>query len=723
MKKYCPKCFSKFEPTVERCPHDGSYLLSPVDMDLTGQVLDDRYTILGRIGRGGMGIVYRAEQRYIGRVVALKVLKRDLVEDERAVRRFMTEAKAIASLDSRHTVTLHDFGVTKDGLLYYTMELLPGRPMSHLIRDESPVDYRRAVMLITQVCHSLEEAHGRGILHRDLKPDNLFVSVKEGKEEVKVLDFGIAKLIGRSGVDSMTKTGEILGTPDYLSPEQLLYYKFFPSSDLYSLAIVLYELLAGTTPFREETPVATIMAHATKMARPVSETNPAVQVPRGIERFLEKALTKDPALRYQTAAEFRQALGDAADNPEGSPGIVSLPPLSATSDGLRVLLKQTRVLPAAPGAPRQSGPVTEPTRDPRESGGGVDDTRTNGLLVATGVNRAPSKQESAPLCGEGHGGSDGDAGDALLGADPTPEFLGTGGRVWKWAIGIAVALMVLLAAVFLSAESGTRRSWGQVLGLVTEKSCGNLWGQCSGNQEECQDGRCVCLPDCGPGSCGSDGCGGICGRCKGQDVCVDGTCVCQPACDGKECGDDGCGGTCGTCSSGHICSGSDRCVMVAWTDPTSGRTWQMTPTGGSMSWSAATAHCQSLSLDGGNWRLPTIGELRSLIRPCAATGSGGTCNVHEGVCLAWERRHGSCGGCSAGGGLASGCYWPSEMNGRCAYFWSSSPVKDRSGAWRVGFRQGTIDYDVVSASESVRCVRDAPPDSLKSETVESTAKP
>jgi len=185
--------------------------------------------------------------------------------------------------------------------------------------------------------------------------------------------------------------------------------------------------------------------------------------------------------------------------------------------------------------------------------------------------------------------------------------------------------------------------------------------------------------------------------------------VCHPNCGGKECGDDGCGGSCGACAPGHICNGSDTCVMVAWTDPSSGRTWQMTPTGGSMDWSKAHAHCQGLSLDGGDWRLPTIGELRSLIRSCASTGSGGTCTVHEGVCLAWECRHGSCGGCSSRGGPASGCYWPSDIKGRCTTYWSSSPVEDRVGAWRGSFHTGAVDYDVVSTNEQVRCVRSGTP--------------
>ena len=129
MEKYCPKCFKKYPPSVEVCSDDGLNLVSPMEKDLTGEVLDNRYTVLERIGRGGMGVVYRAEQHLIKRIVALKVLRREVVQDESAMKRFLTEAQAIASLDSRHTVTLYDFGVTCDGLLYYTMELLRGQPL------------------------------------------------------------------------------------------------------------------------------------------------------------------------------------------------------------------------------------------------------------------------------------------------------------------------------------------------------------------------------------------------------------------------------------------------------------------------------------------------------------------------------------------------------------------------------------------------------------------
>ena len=247
--KYCPKCFKKYPLHVERCTDDGSYLVAPMDKDLVGEVLDDRYTVLERIGKGGMGVVYKAEQHLIKRIVALKVLRRDIAQDESAVKRFLNEARAIAGLDSHHTISLYDFGVTRDGLLYYTMELLKGRPLSRIIQDEAPLDHVRAAGLLLQACRSLEEAHEHNILHRDLKPENLFVSMKKGKERLKVLDFGIAKLVGDASMDTVTQAGMIVGTPQYLSPEQAKGRPVAQTSDLYSLGIVLYEMLTGMPPF------------------------------------------------------------------------------------------------------------------------------------------------------------------------------------------------------------------------------------------------------------------------------------------------------------------------------------------------------------------------------------------------------------------------------------------------------------------------------------------
>ena len=316
MQKYCPKCSQKYPDDVDVCPDDKTKLVLLSNKDLVGEVLDNRYAILGRIGEGGMGVVYRAEHQMLKRVLALKVLRGEIGQDENMVKRFMTEARAIASLDSRHTVTVHDFGVTDDGLLYYTMELLEGRSLSKVIRDESPLDPARAVGLMCQACDSMREAHERNILHRDIKSDNLFVTEKNGQELIKVLDFGIAKLMDERAADSITMTGMIVGTPNYLSPEQALGDPVSPASDLYSLAVVLYEMLTGMPPFQSETPTKMILAHVTQPAPSMVATNPDIEVSPSLERFLARALQKDPANRFSSASQFAVALKTALDNPD-----------------------------------------------------------------------------------------------------------------------------------------------------------------------------------------------------------------------------------------------------------------------------------------------------------------------------------------------------------------------------------------------------------------------
>ena len=330
MNRRCPNCHRMFPSDQSVCPDCTCSLIAVEDGDLVGQVLDDRYKVVSKLGQGGMGTLYVASQLSVNRQVALKVLRRDVVQGPKEHERFRREAEAIAALKNEHTVTLFDSsGSTPDGLAYYAMELLDGKPLSQLIRECGTMDYLRAIGLVAQACESLEEAHASGIIHRDIKPDNLFVCTRRQQEHVKVLDFGIAKFMGERSADSLTTTGTI-GTPLYMSPEQAAQKAIGPSSDLYSLAVVLYELLAGEPPFKGGKPMDVILRHIHEKPVPIRGRNSAAHVPAKLDEFVLRGLAKKPNDRIQTAAAFRKELTIVLDKVSNANGAKPDPALATT---------------------------------------------------------------------------------------------------------------------------------------------------------------------------------------------------------------------------------------------------------------------------------------------------------------------------------------------------------------------------------------------------------
>ena len=275
---------------------------------LLGQVIGGRYRILERVGVGGMGTVYRAAQAGLDRQVAIKVLKRDLSWDSDTVTRFHREARAMSLLTHPNTVRVFDFGETPDGLLYFTMELLEGELLTTRIEREGPVDVHASIRIIQQILRSLSEAHTKGIIHRDLKPDNIYLAHVDGHAEpvVKVLDFGIAKIVqGERAIDQLeTQAGTVFGTPRYMSPEQAQGKKLDPRSDLYSVGILLYQLLAGRAPFIDDDAVVVMAKHIRERPVPPREVAPEQPIPAGLDRVVMRAVEKDPARRFKTADRF-----------------------------------------------------------------------------------------------------------------------------------------------------------------------------------------------------------------------------------------------------------------------------------------------------------------------------------------------------------------------------------------------------------------------------------
>jgi eukaryotic-like serine/threonine-protein kinase len=280
----------------------------------TETVVDGRYRVLNRVGSGGMAEVYCAQDLQLGRKVALKILYRRFAEDREFVERFRREASSAAGLQHQHVVSVYDRG-EYDGTYYIAMEYLEGRSLKTIIREEAPLDPDRAVDLTIQVLRAARFAHRRGIIHRDLKPHNVIVD-DEGR--AKVTDFGIA----RAGASDMTQTGSIMGTAQYLSPEQAQGMAVSAASDLYSVGIILYELLTGRVPFEGESAVTIALKQVNERPTPPSVYNSAV-TPE-LEAVVMRSLEKEPSRRFQDADEFISAL-QAAREGIATPAMVTAP--------------------------------------------------------------------------------------------------------------------------------------------------------------------------------------------------------------------------------------------------------------------------------------------------------------------------------------------------------------------------------------------------------------
>jgi len=270
-----------------------------------GATLDNRYRIDALIGTGGMGRIYRAEHTRIGRAVAIKVLHNDLNHNREAAQRFQREAVASARLDHPNIVGIYDFGELPHGACYLVMELLEGESLGARLERDGRISWAEALKIMREMLLGLRHAHDRGVVHRDIKPDNIYLARKDGDLIVKILDFGIAKLRAGSADDpASTRAGLTVGTPAYLSPEQAVGGEITPASDLYSASIVLYEMIAGRGPFADKDPLAMLGAHVSRTPPSISEVAPGVEVPPGLEAMVQAGLLKASAERTRSAKEY-----------------------------------------------------------------------------------------------------------------------------------------------------------------------------------------------------------------------------------------------------------------------------------------------------------------------------------------------------------------------------------------------------------------------------------
>jgi serine/threonine-protein kinase len=268
-----------------------------------------------------MGSVYVAFQRNLGRHVALKAVAAGRPGEERLRARFFEEARIACQLCHPNTIRLHDFGSLEDGGLYYTMELVDGETLRDLMEREAPLAPARAVAILVQVCDALTEAHDKGLIHRDVKPENVMIAPMAGCEEfVKVVDFGLARAVHRRPGMSLTQAGKVAGSPHYMSPEQAMNRQIDARSDIYSLGIIAYEMLSGEVPFDADSDHDVLAAHVRTPPPPLRERFPDLGVPAALDRAVLSLLEKRPEARPASASEARERLLAASGVSPGGPG-------------------------------------------------------------------------------------------------------------------------------------------------------------------------------------------------------------------------------------------------------------------------------------------------------------------------------------------------------------------------------------------------------------------
>ncbi len=406
----CPSCQTPVDDSQRFCPACGTVLAQGDAQGpdpMIGQVLGAKYTVVRLIGEGGMGAVYEGEQQLgtTKRKVAVKTLHPHLSRDPKIKARFEREVGTIAELEHPNTIQVYDFGTAAEGILYIVMEFLQGKSLADQLEKQGPMAPERVVNILQQVCGSLEEAHGRGIVHRDLKPDNVVLVERAGKKDfVKVLDFGIAKRSKEEDKDEqkLTQQGMVLGTPPYMSPEQFTGKPIDSRSDIYSLAVMAYEMLSGKLPFKADTAWEWATQHMTQPPIPIESLPEASRATEAMRAALRKALAKSPDERFQTVREFIDAFSFTGPGvaPGVAPAIASGPARQKTEVGTPLDVgaafgAQAPMAPmgAMPGAPAQGytpvgGNVAFPTPagipqpPPRDAGGGGNRKM---LLVAAGL--------------------------------------------------------------------------------------------------------------------------------------------------------------------------------------------------------------------------------------------------------------------------------------------------------------------------------------------------
>jgi serine/threonine protein kinase len=381
---------------------------------LIGQILDGRYRITRKLGEGGMGEVFAAEHVHIEKRFAIKLLRPEIVSNAEAVTRFRQEARSASSIGHRNIIAIEDFGQLADGRIYMCMELLNGAALNDMITQPMAVD--RLLNILIQTGHGLAAAHAKGIVHRDMKPENVFVTIGPNGEDVpKLLDFGIAKVSGNDGQNHLTRTGTIFGTPFYMAPEQALGNPVDARTDIYAVGVIMYECFAGSLPFQGESFMGILTQHITMEPEPVSQraAKAGRQIPPGLADVITRCMQKNPAQRFSTMDELVNVLVQIYRGMAG-PGMSTY----------------MEAFPVAPTSGHQIQPTPPPMTGPFQMSG------ANAATVAATV---PSG--SAPIVAASSGVYAG--GSVYPGASINAGNTGNAGK--KSKAGLIVAVLAVLA--------------------------------------------------------------------------------------------------------------------------------------------------------------------------------------------------------------------------------------------------------------------------------------
>jgi TonB family protein len=358
---------------------------SESESNLIGVTIAGRYRVVSKIARGGMGMVYKAEQSALGRSCAIKVLspKYEGDKDPEFHKRFSLEAATAAKLNHPNTVTIFDYGKDEEhGVYFIAMEYLDGRTLHRIIHDEAPLAEERANRIAQQVCRSLNEAHKHGIVHRDLKPGNVMLLDRGDEHDVvKVLDFGLVKDVSGRTMEDLTQTGIFMGSPKYMSPEQVMNGVVSAKTDIYALGIILYEMLAGKPPFDKGASMSTLVAHVNDPPPPFAKKNPEAKVSAGMEAIVLRCLEKEPDKRFASMRDLLATLKRETGD------------LTETAESLPRVRPEAMDAPASRrSAPEESGSVPRGARPPMSSSASGPQT-----TLISGDDAARASQTSQPI--------------------------------------------------------------------------------------------------------------------------------------------------------------------------------------------------------------------------------------------------------------------------------------------------------------------------------------